>query len=80
MADRTVSALGGIKMRFVDMGDGTWAPVFVSASGEAQEVDLAGIGQPDDVAWNGTSPSASLISIMKACHAQLKIIADNTGV
>lgn len=80
MADREVSALGGVKMRFVDMGDGTWAPVFVSASGEAQEIDLAGVGAPDDPAWNGTAPSASLISIMKACYGQLKIIADNTGV
>lgn len=75
-----VSSLGfGVKLRFKDLGDDTFAMVVAGAEGD-QEIDLSAIGSPTDPAWNGSSPSASLISIMKACYGQLKIIADNTGV
>lgn len=36
------------------------------------------IGAPDDAAWDGSAPSATLIAIMKAIHAQLVIVASNT--
>jgi len=50
------------------------------ATGEALPSDVSSIGSPDDPAWNGTDASASLISIMKACHARLAEIVENTGV
>lgn len=37
------------------------------------------VGNMSDAAWNGTDPDASLISIAKACYAQLATIAANTG-
>lgn len=45
-----------------------------------QAAGTASVGNPGDVAWNGTDPNPTLISIMKACHAQLATIAANTGM
>lgn len=39
----------------------------------------AGIGAPSDAAWDGDPGDASVISILKAIHAQLVIIAGNTA-
>lgn len=39
----------------------------------------AAVGEPDDAAWNGTDPEASVISILKACYAKLAEIATNTA-
>jgi hypothetical protein len=45
----------------------------VTVAGSESGSDLAdlatAIGAPDDAAWNGTDPEASLISIQKAIYA-----------
>lgn len=77
MADKLFDAIEGTKRLLKDMGDGTHAEVvYAEGLGEGG----ASIGSPSDPAWNGTDANASLISIMKACHARLVEIAENTGV
>lgn len=78
MADKLFPAVEGVQKRMKDMGDGTHAEV-VFLSGASGGSGTA-IGSPTDPAWNGTDPSASLISIMKAVHARLVEIENNTGV
>lgn len=44
-------------------------PLPVTAGGGGGGTPDPAIGSPDDPAWNGSDPSASLISIMKAIYA-----------
>lgn len=71
IADQTNSG------NIAQLGAGTAANALrvVMASNDALH---AAIGDPEDTAWDGMTASASLISIMKACYAQLVIIAANT--
>lgn len=42
-------------------------PVYMTGEdGEPVAVSTAAIGEPTDAAWNGTDPSASVISLLKA--------------
>lgn len=47
----------------------------VTIAGSETDSDMANlaiaIGNPDDAAWNGSDPEASLISIQKAIYAEL---------
>ena len=36
-------------------------------------------GALDDAAWDGVAEEATMIALLKAIHAQLVIIADNTA-
>jgi hypothetical protein len=53
--------------------------ILVGLDGTPYSSGSVAIGNSTDPAWNGTDPSASLISIMKACYARLTEIAANTG-
>lgn len=63
--------LGPDGVEFIPVTEATPLPV----SGGGGGVESAAIGSPEDAAWNGSDPSCSLISIMKAIHGYQALIA-----
>jgi hypothetical protein len=78
-AGTPIKNIEGLRQAFRDLGDGSYARVVVAMLEEASQGGSSSLGSPTDAAWDGQASSASLIAIMKAVHAQLVAINQNTG-